>query len=206
MRVKKSEPCYRGSDFLWSSKRGTQIVGGARPSSVPMASILMRLRRMGREGVSPALRAMASDFSLRGQRKVTNRAANPADSLSCVESPRHRHDADGTRRRAFGLRHPWLRPKPASNFLVLAPNRGRAMLALTRFSPWPAAARSTSLSRGLAACLRLGESEGEPIPCPPVTGLAGCWSVGRYATLRMVGVPISPQFHPYRGSQYHARL
>ncbi len=31
--------------------------------------------------------------------------------------------SDGTRRRAFGLRHPWLRPKPASNIPVLAPNR-----------------------------------------------------------------------------------
>ena len=40
------------------------------------------------------------------------------------------------RRRHFGLRHPWLRPKPASNILVLAPNRGRAVLALIRFSPY----------------------------------------------------------------------
>lgn len=39
------------------------------------------------------------------------------------------------RRRHFGLRHPWLRPKPASNILVLAPNRGRAVLALIRFGP-----------------------------------------------------------------------
>ncbi len=45
----------------------------------------MRLRRMGHEdsvldGVSPALRAWASDFSLRGQRKVTKRKATPAYS------------------------------------------------------------------------------------------------------------------------------
>ncbi len=40
------------------------------------------------------------------------------------------------RRRHFGLRHPWLRPKPASNILVLAPNRGRAVLALIRFGPY----------------------------------------------------------------------
>ena len=56
--------------------------GGARSSSWPMARLLMRLRRMGREGaalerVSPALRAVASDFSLRGQRKVTKRKAFP---------------------------------------------------------------------------------------------------------------------------------
>ena len=43
--------------------------------------------------------------------------------------------SDGTRRRAFGLRHPWLRPKPASNIPVLAPNRGRAVLALIQFGP-----------------------------------------------------------------------
>jgi len=40
------------------------------------------------------------------------------------------------RRRHFGLRHPWLRSKPASNILVLAPNRGRAVLALIRFGPY----------------------------------------------------------------------
>ncbi len=40
------------------------------------------------------------------------------------------------RRQHFGLRHPWLRPKPASNILVLAPNRGRAVLALIRFGPY----------------------------------------------------------------------
>jgi len=45
---------------------------------------MARLRRAGceaagLEGVSPALRAWASDFSLRGQRKVTNRAATPAN-------------------------------------------------------------------------------------------------------------------------------
>ncbi len=45
----------------------------------------MRLRRMEHEGsaldrVSPALRAGASDFSLRGQRKVTKRKATPAYS------------------------------------------------------------------------------------------------------------------------------
>ena len=51
----------------------------------PAVRNLMRLRRMGHEGtaldgVSPALRAWASDFSLRGQRKVTKRKANPAYS------------------------------------------------------------------------------------------------------------------------------
>jgi len=44
-------------------------------------------RRAGREGValdrvSPALRAWASDFSLRCQRKVTKRKATPANPLA----------------------------------------------------------------------------------------------------------------------------
>jgi len=99
-------------------------------------------RRAGREGMaldrgSPALRAWASNFSLRGQRKVTKRKATPANPLaSPVPSGQSQHRT-GRRRRHFGLRHPWLRPKPASNILVLAPNRGRAVLALTRFGPCP---------------------------------------------------------------------
>ena len=45
---------------------------------------MARLRRAGCEavgldGVSPALRAWASNFSLRGQRKVTKRKATPAN-------------------------------------------------------------------------------------------------------------------------------
>lgn len=115
LATKKIRTLLPGFGFFYGQRKGlwAQPFGGARPSSVPMASILMRLRRMGREGVSPALRAVASDFSLRGQRKVTKRKANPADSLSCVESPRLRHDADGTCRRAFPgpsslARHPCL--------------------------------------------------------------------------------------------------
>ncbi len=89
---------------------------------------MARLCRAGREaagldGVSPALRAWASNFSLRGQRKVTNRAANPAYSPDFVGFLRLTRLSDGTRRRAFGLRHPWLRPKSAPNIPVLAPNR-----------------------------------------------------------------------------------
>ena len=99
-------------------------------------------RRAGREGwaldrVSPALRAWASDFSLRGQRKVTKRKATPANPLASPVPSGQSQRRTGRRRRHFGLRHPWLRPKPASNILVLAPNRGRAVLALTRFGPCP---------------------------------------------------------------------
>ena len=54
----------------------------------------------GLEGVSPALRAGASDFSLRGQRKVTNRAATPANPtatrLPSDRSKVGRTAADGT--------------------------------------------------------------------------------------------------------------
>ncbi len=78
----------------------------------------MRLLRMGcedlvLEGGSPALRAVASDFSLRGQRKVTKRKATPADSLSFAEFPHLSHSTDGTRRRTLHgplplARHPCL--------------------------------------------------------------------------------------------------
>ena len=50
--------------------------------------------------------------------------------------------SDGTRRRAFGFHHPWLRPKPASNIPVLAPNR------VERRSPLP------DLAHGLAPLAR----------------------------------------------------
>ena len=77
-------------------------------------------RRAGREGwaldrVSPALRAWASDFSLRGQRKVTKRKATPACSPSCVGFPRFTPLSHGTRRWAIHgpatlARHPASRP------------------------------------------------------------------------------------------------
>jgi len=57
------------------------------------------------DGVSPALRAWASDFSLRGQRKVTKRKATPTCSPSCVGFPRFTRLSDGTRR--------WAIPGPA---------------------------------------------------------------------------------------------
>jgi len=67
---------------------------------------MARLRRAGHEdsvlgGVSPPLRGLASDFSLRGQRKVTKRKATPTCSPSCVGFPRLgqkvlQNDADGT--------------------------------------------------------------------------------------------------------------
>ncbi len=52
---------------------------------------MARLRRAGceaagLEGVSPALRAWASNFSLRGQRKVTKRKATPLKVLYIIPS------------------------------------------------------------------------------------------------------------------------
>ncbi len=109
---------------------------------------------------SPALWALASDFSLRGQRKVTKRKANPGKSSAARMPSARRSGRPYRRTRHFGLRHPWLRPKPASNILVLAPNRGRAVLALIRFGPCPAAAAPSSLTALLTRSTHLGDLQG----------------------------------------------
>ena len=74
--------------------------------------------------------------------------------------------SNGTRRWAFGLRHPWLRPKPASNIHVLAPNRVELCSPFPDFAHGPA-----PLARHPAS--RPGQ-EGSPqrirggsIPCQP---------------------------------------
>ena len=91
--------------------------------------VMARLRRAGREaagleGVSPALRAWASDFGKTCSfQKSHQRSSPPLIRPTYVGCLRLTRLSDGTRRRAFGLRHPWLRPKPASNIPVLAPNR-----------------------------------------------------------------------------------
>ncbi|MNQ74388.1 hypothetical protein D3C85_891430 [compost metagenome] len=101
----------------------------------------------GLEGVSPALRAWASNFSLRGQRKVTKRKATPANPLaSPVPSGQSQHRT-GRRRRHFGLRHPWLRPKPASNIPVLAPNRVELRSPFPDLPPGPAPRARHPVSR-----------------------------------------------------------
>ncbi len=100
------------------------------------------LRHSGREGlaldgVSPPLRGLASDFG-----KTHSLLANNTKSLLPGKPPASRVPSSRPtgrterRRRHFGLRHPWLRPKPTSNLPVLAPNRGRAVLALIRFGPY----------------------------------------------------------------------
>ena len=62
---------------------------------------MARLRHAGREGsaldgVSPALRAWASDFSLRGQRKVTKRKATPPSRPPSADSLTSLSGSDGT--------------------------------------------------------------------------------------------------------------
>lgn len=81
-------------------------------------------------------------FLCMAQRKVTKRKANPTDSLSCVVC----HDADSTRRRAFGLRHPWLRPKAASNILVFASTRIWLCSSRSDLAPGPPLARHPGLA------------------------------------------------------------
>ena len=83
---------------------------------------------VGLEGVSPALRAWASNFSLRGQRKVTKRKATPAYSPDFVGFLHLTRLSDGTRRRAIHgpaplARHPVSRPGQAGSPLRI---RGRS--------------------------------------------------------------------------------
>ena len=92
-----------------------------------------RTRGPALEGISPPLRGLASDFG----KTQSHQKSSPPANRPLRGFPRlvQRVGAE-RRRRHFGLRHPWLRPKPASNILVLAPNRGRAVLALIRFGPY----------------------------------------------------------------------
>lgn len=87
-------------------------------------------------GVSPALRAGASDFGkTRFLLNIRPKVFSPGKpSASRIPSPPSPGRTD-RRTRHFGLRHPWLRPKPASNIPVLAPYRGRAVLTRIRSDP-----------------------------------------------------------------------
>ena len=120
--------------------------------------MMARLRHAGREGsaldgVSPALRAGASDF---GKTQSHQRSSPPLIRPTDVGFLRLTFLSNGTRRWAFGLRRPWLRPKPASNIHVLALNR------VELCSPFPilpmAQRRSLGiLPRGLDKRARLSE-------------------------------------------------
>jgi len=130
------------------------------------------LRHVGREGgaldrVSPALRAGASDFGkTRSLWQITPKVFSPdKPPASRVPSSRPTGRTE-RRRRHFGLRHPWLRPKSASNIPVLAPNRGRAVLALTRFGPYAGCAIIPDGAPDPLNSTR--RFAGGPILCPPV--------------------------------------
>ena len=134
---------------------------------------MARLCRAGREaagleGVSPALRAWASNFSLRGQRKVTKRKATPANPTATRFPSGQGQGWTDRRRRHFGLRHPWLRPKSASNIPVLAPNRVELRSPSPDLAPVLAASAPSSLMALLTLPLPLGGLEGKLKPCPPV--------------------------------------
>jgi hypothetical protein len=153
----------------------------------------MRLRRMEREDfvldrVSPALRAGASDF---GKTQSHQRSSPPLIRPTDVGCLRLTLLSNGTRRWAFGLRRPWLRPKPASNIHVLALNR------VELCSPFPilpmVQRRSLGiLPRGLDKRAHLSESEGDQNranPQPRLTAdmlplpLGEGWGEGRFRTL-----------------------
>ena len=126
---------------------------------------MARLRHAGREGsaldgVSPALRAGASDFSLRGQRKVTNRAATPAKPPACGGFPHlalwvGRNAADGPS--SFAIHGSGQSPLRTS---VFSRQIGSSCARPFRFCPCPSAARSASClaawTRGLASANQRG--------------------------------------------------
>jgi hypothetical protein len=123
-----------------------------------------RLRRAGHEdsvldGVSPPLRGLASGFSLRGQRKVTNRAATPTCSPSCVGFPRFTRLSHGTRRWALTFAIPGVGQSPLRTSLSLR----QTGASLARPIPvWPLAQRRSLgvLPRGLDKRAHLGEQQG----------------------------------------------
>lgn len=139
----------------------------------------------------PALRAGASDFGkTHFLLKVRPKVFSPGKpSASQIPSPPSSGRTD-RRTRHFGLRHPWLRPKPASNIPVLAPYRGRAVLTLIRSGP-------------SAVCGCAVVHDGAPDPLNSARRHAGgqqyrsrLWrrrlvsARDRYLALRMVSVPI----------------
>ena len=105
-------------------------------SSAPYVAFPIECEGLALDGVSPALRAWASDFGkthfLLNIRPKVFSPGKP--SASWIPSPPSSGRTD-RRTRHFGLRHPWLRPKPASNIPVLAPYRGRAVLTLIPSGP-----------------------------------------------------------------------
>ena len=109
------------------------------------------------DGVSPALRARASDF---GKTQSHQRSSPPLIRPTDVGYLRLTLLSNGTHRWAFGLRHPWLQPKSASNIRVLAPNRVE-LCSPFLILPMPQRRSLSILPRGLDKRARLSESEGD---------------------------------------------
>ena len=123
------------------------------------------LRHAGHEGaaldgVSPPLRGFASDFSLRGQRKVTKRKATPTCSPSCVGFPRFTRLSHGTRRWALTSTIHGVGQSPLRTSLSL---RQTGPSVARPIPVWPLAQRRSLgvLPRGLDKRAHLGEQQGE---------------------------------------------
>lgn len=123
--------------------------------------MVARLRRAGREaagleGVSPALRAWASDFGkTRSFQKMHQRSSPPLIRPTSSHPLVRRHAPTGL----------WPSPSMASakarfEHPCSCAKSGRAALAFFRFGPWPGAARSTSClaawTSGLASANKRG--------------------------------------------------
>jgi hypothetical protein len=122
------------------------------------------LRHAGREDsvldrVSPPLRGLASDFSLRGQRKVTKRKATPTCSPSCVGFPQFTRLYYGTRRWALTFAIPGVGQSPLRTSLSL---RQTGPSVARPIPVWPLAQRRSLgvLPRGLDKRAHLGEQQG----------------------------------------------
>jgi hypothetical protein len=111
------------------------------------------------DGVSPPLRGLASDFSLRGQRKVTNRAATPTCSPSCVGFLRFTRLSHGTRRWALPSTVPGVGQSPLRTSLSL---RQTGPSVARPIPVWPLAQRRSLgvLPRGLDKRAHLDEQQG----------------------------------------------
>ncbi len=146
-------------------------VGNVIAWRLPPHASMAWLRRAGREdsvldGVSPPLRGLASDFSLRGQRKVTKRKATPTCSPSCVGFPRLTRLSYGTRRWALTFAIHGVGQSPLRTSMSL---RQTGPSVARPIPVWPMAQRRSLgvLPRGLDKRAHLGEQQGQNPTCCP---------------------------------------
>jgi len=136
--------------------------GGVTPNSRASGWPLMRLRRMGREGaaldgVSPALRAGTSDF---GKTQSHQRSSPPPSRPPTADSLISLSGSDGTPQMGLCPSPSMAPAKVRFEHPCSRAKSGRAVLALSRFCPWPSASRSASFlaawTRGLASANKRG--------------------------------------------------